>query len=171
MSELPHHPWEKIAIDFFGPLQSGHHLLVTVDENSCFPLVEDLSSTTHEKVIQKLDDIFATSGVPTILKSDNGPPFNSEELKDFLNHLNIKHQKHSSLTPGQWCGRTVHEYSKESCSACCTREAQPQRCFICYSSSLPFDPSLNGRGKPCNSYEWKSHNDQAAPMDQTLIQE
>ena len=36
-------------------------------------------------MIPKLDKIFAVHGIPKTLKSDNGPPFNGEEYKRYLN--------------------------------------------------------------------------------------
>ncbi|XP_078524830.1 extracellular calcium-sensing receptor-like [Lissotriton helveticus] len=55
--------------------------------------VEYSSASVHDKFIERLDDIFAAWDVPSILKSDNGPRFNSREFKDFLSHLNVNHQK------------------------------------------------------------------------------
>lgn len=70
-----------------------------INEYFCFPLVEDLSSITEERVFQRLDGIFVTYGVPSVLKTDNDPPFSSRELREFLNHLNVKHQKSTPLWP------------------------------------------------------------------------
>ena len=90
MTDMPKGPWEKIHIDFYGPLPSGEYLLVAVDRYSRFPEVEIVRSTKASTVIPKLDKIFATHGIPNIIKSDNGPPFNGDEYKKYLDILGIK---------------------------------------------------------------------------------
>ena len=36
--------------------------------------------------------MFATHGIPVAIKTDNGQPFSSEELRRYCNALNIKHE-------------------------------------------------------------------------------
>ena len=47
-------------------------------------------------MIPKLDAIFARQGIPDVLKSDNGPPFNGHEFKNFSEYLGFKHRR---ITP------------------------------------------------------------------------
>ena len=70
---LPDGPWQDLAVDLMGPLPSRHSLLVIVDYYSRFYEVEVMQSTTTEKVIDCLADIFCTHGLPVTIKSDNGP--------------------------------------------------------------------------------------------------
>ena len=70
--------------------------MVVVDEFSRFPRVELLTSTSAKAVVPKLDAIFSRQGAPDILKSDNGPPFNGREFKNFADYLEYKHRK---ITP------------------------------------------------------------------------
>ena len=83
-------PWQTVHVDFYGPLPTGEYLLVVVDRYSRFPEVEIVHSTRASTVIPKLDKIFAVHGIPTLLKSDNGPPFNGEEYQRYLTALGIK---------------------------------------------------------------------------------
>jgi hypothetical protein len=53
-------------------------MLVVIDAYSRFPEVEIVSSTSAKSTILKLERIFATHGIPKVLKSDNGPPFQSQ---------------------------------------------------------------------------------------------
>ena len=76
-------------MDFYRPLPSNEYLLVVIDRYSRFPDVEIVHSIKASAVIPKLDRIFAVHGIPKILKSDNGPPFNGEECKRYLNTLGI----------------------------------------------------------------------------------
>lgn len=96
MTPLPTTAWKEVSTDFVGPFPSGEYLLVVTDSYSRFPEVEITTSTSARTVIPKIDAIFARQGIPDILKSDNGPPFNSYEFKQFAEHLGFKHRR---ITP------------------------------------------------------------------------
>ena len=70
--------------------------MVVTYEFSRFPEVEILISTSARAGIPKLDAIFARQEIPDVLKSDNGPPFNGHELKNFADYLGLKHRR---ITP------------------------------------------------------------------------
>lgn len=95
MSPLPEAPWSEVSTDF-GHLENGEYLLVVTDEYSRYVVVEIITSTAARVVIPKLDKIFSEFGIPKILKSDNGPPFNSSEFRAFASELGFKHRK---ITP------------------------------------------------------------------------
>ena len=78
--EMVDGPWQEVNIDFKGPLPSGQYLLVIIGSYSRYPKVEIISSTAAQKVIPKIDTIFSRHGVPRKAKSDNGPPFDSEDF-------------------------------------------------------------------------------------------
>ena len=99
MTPLPNAPWKELAMDFLGPLPSGEYLMVVIDEYSRFPEVEIVTSTSARSTIPKLDSIFARQGIPDVLKSDNGPPFNGAEFKNFAEHLGFHHRKITPLWP------------------------------------------------------------------------
>ena len=87
-------PWQDLAVDLMGPLPSGHSLLVIVDYYSRFYEVEVMQSTTTEKIIDRLADTFCRHGLPnTIIKSDNGPRFKSNEFREYCKQHSIIHQK------------------------------------------------------------------------------
>ena len=96
---MPNRPWDKVKIDFYGPLPSGHYALVVIGCYSRFPEVEILKSTAAQKVIPKLDSIFARHGIPSQVTSDNGPPFQSCEFKQYMNTMGIKHTTSTPLWP------------------------------------------------------------------------
>ncbi|XP_030368972.1 uncharacterized protein K02A2.6-like [Scaptodrosophila lebanonensis] len=83
-------PWERIHIDFAGPIFNSMWL-ICVDAYSQFPFVTELSSTTSQSTIAALTDIFAIEGYPKTLVSDNGPQLTSETFKDFCNKHGITH--------------------------------------------------------------------------------
>ena len=58
-----------------------------------------MQSTAVIGTIFKLDRIFATHGIPKILKSDNGSPFFGNEFKAYMQENEIIHQKITPLWP------------------------------------------------------------------------
>ena len=99
MTTLPPAPWHTLHVDFCGPFPTGEYLLVVIDAYSRFPEVEIVRSTSAATTIPKLERIFATHGIPTILCSDNGPPFTSHEFKEYTKNNGIKHRKITPLWP------------------------------------------------------------------------
>ena len=92
MSLLPAAPWKEISIDF-NEIQNKEYLLLINDDYSRYPVVETVKSTAATTVIPKLDKVFSEFGVPDVVKSDNGPPFNSKEFTAFADDLGFKHRK------------------------------------------------------------------------------
>ncbi|KAI2660949.1 hypothetical protein H4Q32_008646 [Labeo rohita] len=91
--EWPSIPWERIHVDFAGPCE-GH--LVMVDTHSKWPEVQVMTSTTAEKMIEVLRNLFSHYGLPEVLVSDNGPQFVSQEFANVLKANHVKHI-HSTL--------------------------------------------------------------------------
>ncbi|XP_011701249.1 PREDICTED: uncharacterized protein K02A2.6-like [Wasmannia auropunctata] len=81
MTPPPNRPWQKVAVDLCE--RSGKHYLVMVDYFSRYPEVIYLRSTTAAHVINKMEDIFGRHGIPEVVRSDNGPQFDSQEYRDF----------------------------------------------------------------------------------------
>ena len=99
MSPLPSSPWKEVSVDFCGPFPSGDYLLVVVDDYSRYPEVEVMSTTSAKSTIPKLDAIFARHGIPEVVKSDNGPPFNSQDFRNFASYSGFHHRKITPLWP------------------------------------------------------------------------
>ena len=81
-SKLPDFPSQKVASDLFYCQRNMY--LPVVDYFSRFPEVTKLTITTPQGVINELRSIFARHAIPEILKSDNGPQYTYQEMKDFL---------------------------------------------------------------------------------------
>ena len=96
---LPSGPWQDLAIDLLGLLPSGESVLVIVDYFSRYYEVEIMRSTTSEKVIECLEKIFTTHGLPQSLRSDNGPLFRSEVFERYLEDNGLEHRKTTPLWP------------------------------------------------------------------------
>ena len=94
----PSKPWQRIHIDFVGQLK-GRMYLVAVDAHSKCPEVIETNSTAASPTIQALQDPFATFGLPEQIVSDNGPPFNSQDISTFMKLNGIKHIRSTPYQP------------------------------------------------------------------------
>ena len=79
----PTRPWQRIHVDFAGPLK-GQIFLLVVDAKSKWIELFPMSSTTASMTILALRFLFATHGLPEVIVSDNSPQFVAQEMKDFL---------------------------------------------------------------------------------------
>lgn len=98
MTEIPDEPWSRVSADICGPFQQ-EYLLVVIDDHSRYPVVEVLRSTSAISVIPLFDKIFSLFGIPEELKTDNGPPFQSFEFRQFAEQLGYKHHRITPLWP------------------------------------------------------------------------
>ena len=98
-SKLPERPWQRVSADFWGPLANGEHLLVVIDDYSRYPEVEITSNTSGRATIPLLDKIFATHGIPEVVKTDGGPPFNGHEFAAYARWAGFMHQKTTPEDP------------------------------------------------------------------------
>ena len=99
MTPLPDGPWKEVTVDFTGPFAGGEYLLVITDEYSRFPEVEIVYSTFANAVITKLDAISARQGIPEVVKTDNGPPFNGEQFSSWAKYTGFAHRLVTPLWP------------------------------------------------------------------------
>lgn len=99
MSKMPGKVWDEISIDFSGPWPNGYYGLVLVDDGSRIACVKPTKSTSIESTIPKIDEVFATYGIPSLVRTDNGPPFNSKAFSEYCVSMGIKHRKITPLWP------------------------------------------------------------------------
>ena len=92
MSDMPSGPWERLSMDFWGPTPSNTDLLIIIDEYSRYALVEEVSSKSAVSVIPILHKVWSMFGIPTNVKTDNGPPFNSCEFESMCKFFGITHR-------------------------------------------------------------------------------
>ena len=95
--EIPKRPWKKIGTDLF--TLNNKDYLCTVDYYSGYFEIDPLRAKTANVVIDKLKKHFATHGIPNEVNSDNGPPFNSVELSNFMRSTGVEHNTSSPLYP------------------------------------------------------------------------
>lgn len=86
--DVPDRPWQRIACDIF--MLDGKDYLCTVDFYSGYFEVDRLEKKTGKALIKKLKRHFSNQGIPNKLFSDNGPPFNSLEFKEFAEQYDFE---------------------------------------------------------------------------------
>ena len=79
--DVPHRPWQKVGCDLFTIEQKDY--MCTVDYYSGYFEVDRLEKKTASAVIKRLKRHFSNHGIPNLLQTDNGPPFNSAEFREF----------------------------------------------------------------------------------------
>ncbi|XP_049333711.1 uncharacterized protein K02A2.6-like [Astyanax mexicanus] len=94
----PSKPWERIHVDFAGPTE-GHMYMVVVDAHSKWPEVQIMESTTTDRTIRVLRNLFSRYGIPEVLVSDNGPQFTAQEFATFLKANHVKHIRSAPYHP------------------------------------------------------------------------
>ena len=99
MPSLPKKPFQQISCDFCGPLPTGEMLIVVIDDYSRYPVVEVVNSTSANSVITIFDRVLSLFPTPEIVRTDNGPPFNSTVFRQYSDYLGFKHRKITPLHP------------------------------------------------------------------------
>ena len=95
--ELPPFPWHTLATDIF--YWKRMDFLIVADVFSKYFLVRKLANSTSAAVCAEIATIVTELGLPHIIRSDNGPCYNSKEFQQLLQHYNITHQTSSPHHP------------------------------------------------------------------------
>ena len=83
--------WEEVSVDLFGPLPDKRHVLVVQDTMSRFPAAAIVQTTAAQPVLKALDKIYTSYGHPERHRTDNGPPFNSQDFTQYSAAKGIEH--------------------------------------------------------------------------------
>ena len=95
--ELPPFPWHTLVTDMF--YWKRMDFLIVADVLSKYFIVRKLSNSTSAAICTELSMIVTELGLPHIIRSDNGPCYNSKEFQQFLQCDNITHQTSSPNHP------------------------------------------------------------------------
>ena len=95
--ELPPFPWHTLATDIF--YWKRMDFLIVADVFSKYFLVRKLANSTSAAVCEEIATIVTELGLPHIIRSDNGPCYNSKEFQQMLQRYNITHQTSSPHHP------------------------------------------------------------------------
>ena len=99
MSPTPNGPWLQVSADFCGPFPTGETVLVVLDAYSKYPEVEIVPSIAAKDTMPVLERIFATHGIPKVLKTDYGPTFQGHAFQSFAKAKGFTHRKITPLWP------------------------------------------------------------------------
>jgi len=92
--EIPDRPWQRVACDLFEYNEIDY--LITVDYYSNFFEVDRLiENKKAPEIIRHLKAHFSRYGLPDLVISDNGPPFNSADFKVFAARYDFEHRTSS----------------------------------------------------------------------------
>ncbi|XP_045541574.1 uncharacterized protein K02A2.6-like [Papilio machaon] len=95
--EFPAAPWQRLHADF--AQLHGKYYIILVDAHSKWLEAEEIRSTSAYHTIKFLRSLFARFGVPEKLVTDNGPPFQSAEFREFCDRNMIRHITSSPYRP------------------------------------------------------------------------
>ena len=95
--ELPPFPWHTLATDIF--YWKRMDFLIVADVFSKYFLVRKLANSTSAAVCAEIATIVTELGLPHIIRSDNGPCYNSKEFQQLLQRYNITHHTSSPHHP------------------------------------------------------------------------
>ena len=95
--ELPPFTWHTLATDIF--YWKRMDFLIVADVFSKYFLVRKLANSTSAAVCAEIATIVTELGLPHIIRSDNGPCYNSKEFQQLLQHYNITHHTSSPHHP------------------------------------------------------------------------
>lgn len=99
----PQAVWETIGLDFNGPYSKfgGISVLVIVDYRSRYMIAKPVRSTSFEHTRKVLEEVFEKEGYPGNMKSDNGPPFNGDDYRQYCLERGINATFSTPLYPQQ----------------------------------------------------------------------
>ena len=123
--EWPIKPWQRIHVDYSAPFM-GHMFLIVVDAHSKWPEVLLTGSTSSERTVELLREVFARYGLPEHLHSDNGRQFTSEVFQNFMKANNIKHTFSAPYHPAT---NGQAERSKRRPGCCVTTSCKVSACL------------------------------------------
>lgn len=90
-----HRCFQRLYVDFLGPYprsKSGNiGIFVVLDHFSKFPFIHPVRKFTADAIIEYLQEVFLTFGVPESIVSDNGTQFKANKFNKLLSHYGISH--------------------------------------------------------------------------------
>ena len=95
--DIPDGSWQDIAADYM--THNGQEYLIICDAFSKYPFACKTSTKSAQSLCTCLLQLISQCGPLTMLYIDNGPPFASEELTEFLTHHCIEYSTSSPHFP------------------------------------------------------------------------
>ncbi|KAL9967831.1 hypothetical protein ACROYT_G026128 [Oculina patagonica] len=98
-TEVPPRAWHTIGTDIF-TLEGSDHLIVA-DYYSKYPFVRPIprGQSNSQTVVKIMKQIFSEQGIPKVVRSDNGPHYNSQAFEAFARDFGFQHVTSSPHYP------------------------------------------------------------------------
>lgn len=128
--EIPPLPWAKVDTDLL--YKNGRNYLVTIDYYSKWLDFTLLNSMTNTSVVTALKSQFARYGVPSVVMSDNGPSYSSEECKQFSQDWCFQHVTSS---PGYPQSNGQSEKTVQTLKAVLEKADDPYKALLSYRNT------------------------------------
>lgn len=169
---LPSGPWERIHIDYAGPIE-GIFFLVIVDAFSKWPEVFKTTSTTATKTIEFLQAAFAQHGLCNTIVSDNAPQFAGEEFRNFCRSQGIEFINSPPYSP-QSNGQAERfvDLLKTGLKKATGNIDQKLREFLtCYRYTPSYNLGMKSPSELLNNRQMKSRLDRIKKRDSLVFHE
>ena len=135
----PEGSWKNISVDLFGTMPDQRHIVVALDSASRFTAAKIVTTTAATPVIKALDNIYTDYGQPISHRTDNGPPFISEEFTKHTNSKGIEHVKtypyHLQANPAETFMKPLGKTMKAACYNNTDKEEALKQLLISYIST------------------------------------
>ena len=95
--DIPDGPWQDITVDYM--TFKAHEYLIICDTFSKYPFAYKVTAKSAQSLCLCLLELISQYGPPMSLSTDNGPPFASDELAEFLTRHRIAHHTSSPHFP------------------------------------------------------------------------
>ncbi|KAI6655698.1 hypothetical protein LOD99_1838 [Oopsacas minuta] len=99
----PEEPWCHCGIDLICNMSRTvlgfQHILVIVCYLSKFVIVRPLKTKTSKEILDCLQEIYLSFGVPNILQHDQGTEFSSKEFQEFHKKINVNTRRTTAYHP------------------------------------------------------------------------
>ena len=89
--EWPTEPWQKIHLDYAGPMK-GCMILIVMDAHTKWIDADLRHTASSNATIERLRQCFTTHGLPCMIVTDNGTCFSSSEFNEFTCLNDIIHK-------------------------------------------------------------------------------
>ena len=97
-SEWPAHTWNRLHMDFAGPIDD-QMILVVVDAHTKWPEIVVMHRATSTPTIKACQLLFSRFGIPKEIVTDNSSQFVSQEFTQFFKVLGVKHTPVNNISP------------------------------------------------------------------------
>ena len=90
--DFPEGPWLNVRMDFQGPYLNREYVFVMIDRYSRWPECKIMKRAPDAKMTcNAIREVIRNQGRPEFLQSDNGPPFQSKEMRSFAEEMGYDH--------------------------------------------------------------------------------